>query len=72
MVICKLNKCNFFTYLGMWISHVLFHGCLTPNLRSGDCLIPSSFHGCSFFRACYGVLRFIMENGAKGCEVCTS
>ena len=20
--------------------------------------------------ACYGVLRFIMENGAKGCEVC--
>ncbi|KAM0935719.1 putative ribosomal protein S3 [Dioscorea sansibarensis] len=22
-----------------------------------------------FCRACYGVLRFIMENGAKGCEV---
>lgn len=22
-----------------------------------------------FFRACYGVLRFVMENGAKGCEV---
>lgn len=22
------------------------------------------------FRACYGVLRFVMENGAKGCEVC--
>lgn len=21
-------------------------------------------------RACYGVLRFVMENGAKGCEVC--
>ena len=21
------------------------------------------------FRACYGVLRFIMESGAKGCEV---
>lgn len=24
------------------------------------------------FRACYGVLRFIMENGAKGCEVVVS
>lgn len=23
-------------------------------------------------RACYGVLRFIMENGAKGCEVIVS
>lgn len=25
-----------------------------------------------FFRACYGVLRFIMESGAKGCEVVVS
>uniref|UniRef100_A0A251UXQ9 Putative ribosomal protein S3 n=1 Tax=Helianthus annuus TaxID=4232 RepID=A0A251UXQ9_HELAN len=24
------------------------------------------------FRACYGVLRFVMENGAKGCEVIVS
>lgn len=24
----------------------------------------------SSYRACYGVLRFIMESGAKGCEVC--
>lgn len=24
----------------------------------------------TFYRACYGVLRFIMESGAKGCEVC--
>lgn len=23
-----------------------------------------------FYRACYGVLRFVMESGAKGCEVC--
>lgn len=22
-----------------------------------------------FLRACYGVLRFVMESGAKGCEV---
>jgi hypothetical protein len=22
-------------------------------------------------RACYGVLRFVMESGAKGCEVCS-
>lgn len=21
------------------------------------------------FRACYGVVRFVIENGAKGCEV---
>lgn len=26
----------------------------------------------SFCRACYGVLRFIMESGAKGCEVVVS
>lgn len=26
----------------------------------------------SSFRACYGVLRFIMESGAKGCEVVVS
>ena len=25
-----------------------------------------------FFRACYGVVRFIMESGAKGCEVVVS
>ena len=25
-----------------------------------------------FHRACYGVLRFIMESGAKGCEVVVS
>lgn len=27
---------------------------------------------CSPCRACYGVLRFIMESGAKGCEVVVS
>lgn len=26
--------------------------------------------GLAVRRACYGVLRFIMESGAKGCEVC--
>jgi len=26
----------------------------------------------NIFRACYGVLRFIMESGAKGCEVIVS
>lgn len=25
-----------------------------------------------YYRACYGVLRFIMESGAKGCEVVVS
>ena len=24
------------------------------------------------YRACYGVLRFVMESGAKGCEVMTN
>jgi len=34
-----------------------------------------SFYSNSFYfyiRACYGVLRFIMESGAKGCEVVVS
>lgn len=28
-----------------------------------------SWFRLSFCRACYGVLRFVMESGAKGCEV---
>lgn len=32
----------------------------------------SDTHIYTFFRACYGVLRFIMESGAKGCEVVVS
>merc|ERR1712097_190462 len=28
--------------------------------------------GLAVRRACYGVVRFIMENGAKGCEVVIS
>lgn len=28
--------------------------------------------GLAFRRACYGVLRFVMESGAKGCEVVVS
>lgn len=31
-----------------------------------------SWLGCPPCRACYGVLRFIMESGAKGCEVVVS
>ena len=31
--------------------------------------VPDWRDGC---RACYGVLRFIMESGAKGCEVIVS
>ncbi len=27
---------------------------------------------CPFYSACYGVLRFVMESGAKGCEVVVS
>merc|ERR1711982_128611 len=29
-------------------------------------------YGLAVRRACYGVLRFIMDNGAKGCEVVVS
>lgn len=28
--------------------------------------------GLAVRRACYGVLRYIMENGAKGCEIIVS
>lgn len=31
-----------------------------------------NFDFSSSIRACYGVLRFIMESGAKGCEVVVS
>jgi len=30
---------------------------------------PFTKSACLIFRACYGVLRFVMESGAKGCEV---
>lgn len=33
---------------------------------------PNEQFVVSLFRACYGVLRFIMESGAKGCEVVVS
>jgi len=31
-----------------------------------------SCNGYMLYRACYGVLRFVMESGAKGCEVIVS
>ena len=40
------------------------------------CILPGRGHNytvvCVLCRACYGVLRFIMESGAKGCEVVVS
>lgn len=39
-------------------------------------VVKTSWHGWLLVivscRACYGVLRFIMESGAKGCEVIVS
>ena len=40
-------------------------------------LVPESLHyklieGLALGRTCYGVLHFIMESGAKGCEVIVS
>ena len=29
-------------------------------------------YACLYDRACYGVLKFVMESGAKGCEVIVS
>lgn len=34
--------------------------------------LVTPFLSLFFLRACYGVLRFIMESGAKGCEVVVS
>ena len=39
------------------------------NLRSKNWKSEWNFH---HYRACYGVVRFIMESGAKGCEVVVS
>nr|KJB07303.1 hypothetical protein B456_001G014700 [Gossypium raimondii] len=45
-------------------------------LRSlSEPLVPKMFWllgGLAVRRACYGVLRFVMESGAKGCEVIVS
>ena len=35
-------------------------------------IVPNSFFSLTAFSACYGVLRFVMESGAKGCEVVVS
>lgn len=35
-------------------------------------IIMCCFIGLAVRRACYGVLRFIMESGARGCEVVVS
>ena len=39
---------------------------------SKNCNTNTSLSIFFTFRACYGVLRFIMESGAKGCEVVVS
>jgi len=36
------------------------------------CMILPELKYLSILRACYGVLRFIMESGARGCEVVVS
>uniref|UniRef100_A0A452ISP4 40S ribosomal protein S3 n=1 Tax=Gopherus agassizii TaxID=38772 RepID=A0A452ISP4_9SAUR len=61
--------------------------CLNLTLKGGEPLIKhqsniatsraiaeaeSLLGGLTMHRACYGVLRFIMESGAKGCEVVVS
>mgnify|MGYP003366439981 CR=1 FL=1 len=43
-------------HIGMHFN--MSNGCPVTNLPM---IVP--------FRACYGVLRFVMESGAKGCEV---
>jgi len=41
-------------------------------LAQGESLRYKLLGGLAVRRACYGVLRFIMESGAKGCEVIVS
>ncbi len=49
---------------------------LLGGLAVRKCVFVSTLSSCSRSnrhpRACYGVLRFIMENGAKGCELMVS
>ncbi|KAI3717333.1 hypothetical protein L1987_68895 [Smallanthus sonchifolius] len=52
---------------------------LTSLVQKGLCAIAQAeslryklLGGLAVRRACYGVLRFVMENGAKGCEVIVS
>lgn len=50
----------------------VFHG--VPSVSSSNYQAESLKYkllgGLAVRRACYGVLRFIMESGAKGAEVC--
>ena len=51
----------------------LLHKFITSLVLAAAAFVIAVYHlfellYCS--RACYGVLRFVMESGAKGCEVC--
>jgi hypothetical protein len=50
--------------------------CIVLVCSSDICISTLLMHCCvsclSSCRACYGVLRFVMESGAKGCEVIVS
>ena len=41
-------------------------------MAHAECLRYKLLSGLAVRRACYGVVRLIMENGAKGCEVVIS
>jgi hypothetical protein len=58
---------NLFGQLKYWVGQVLFLVSLIKKI------IERFWNECFLcYRACYGVLRFIMESGAKGCEVVVS
>uniref|UniRef100_A0A1D1YWR0 40S ribosomal protein S3-3 n=1 Tax=Anthurium amnicola TaxID=1678845 RepID=A0A1D1YWR0_9ARAE len=63
--------CCLFFWLLLLLTHDVklkfFSSC---GIYQGLWIIVSNSSFCS--RACYGVLRFIMESGAKGCEVIVS
>lgn len=53
--------------------------CLSQVANRGLCAVAQAeslryklLGGLAVRRACYGVLRFVMESGAKGCEVIVS
>merc|ERR1719388_57603 len=47
-------------------------GSLASSAAGAVPVLRSSVCAASPYRACYGVLRFVMEGGAKGCEVTVS
>ena len=70
LLCCQSSKTKFICCLQMYAEKVSDRGlCAIAQCES---LRYKLIGGLAVRRACYGVLRFIMESGAKGCEVVVS